>query len=260
MTALHELEQQFLGHVLGRGVFPREWCQQGIVDSDVGIAIYANAYRSRLRDALESDHPVLSRYLGDSLWTSFCAGFIEAHPSRVRSLRHFGQQIPGWLAVNEPFSAHPLIFELAAFERLLLDAFDAADASRLEWSAIQKLETDAWPRLRLQFHPSTRLLETRWNTVEVWRALKSEQDPPEAEASATPAQLLWRDEERITRFRPVEPNELIALQAGFVEAGDFALLCERLAQNNPAEQVPSLAINCLRRWFDEGIIEMFRDF
>ena len=76
MTALRDLEQKFLDHVLGREVFPRAECEQGVVDSDVGLAIYANAYSARLREALESDQPVLSHYLGDKLWASFCEGFI----------------------------------------------------------------------------------------------------------------------------------------------------------------------------------------
>jgi hypothetical protein len=254
MTALCELERHFLGHVRGGEVFPRSWCEQGSVDSDVGLAIYKNAYQARLNEALESDHPTLSIYLGDSLWSEFCTRFVQDCPSRVRSLRHFGQQAPAWLARNEPFSAYPLIAELAAFERLLLDAFDAADAPRLQWSNMQQRPPDTWPQLRLRFHPSVRLLETRCNTVEVWRALKSEQDTPAATESAMPAHLIWRDEERISRFRPVGLDELVALKICFNDAGDFASLCERLAQTHPADQVPSLAINFLRRWIDEGAI------
>lgn len=255
MIALGELERHFLDHVRGGNAFPRDWCGQGIVDSDVGLAIYANAYQARLNEALESDHPILSTYLGDSLWSDFCARYVHDHPSRVRSLRDFGQQTPAWLAGNEPFSAHPLIAELAAFERLLLDAFDAADASRLQWSDIQQRVPDTWPGLRLQFHPSVRLLETRCNTVEVWRALKDGRDPPAAAESASPAHLIWRDEERISRFRPVDSNELAALKVCYSEAGDFASLCARLAKENPADKVPALAIDCLRRWVEEGAIE-----
>lgn len=255
MTRLRNLERHFLGHVLGRELFPRADCEQGVVDSDVGLAIYANAYQSRLREALESDHPVLSVYLGDSLWTDFCNRFINECPSRVRSLRHFGEQAPAWLAMNSPFAAHPLIAELAAFERLLLDAFDAADAPRLPWSDIQQRAPEAWPGLRLQFHPSVRLLNTACNVVDVWKALKEKLDPPEATVSAMPAHLIWRDAERITRFRPVDSIELAALNVSLVQAGDFAMLCEMLAYAIDPDQVPGFAINCLRRWFDDGIVE-----
>lgn len=254
MTELATLEKTFLGHVRGGEAFPREWCAQGLVDSDVGLSIYANAYHSRLGEALEADHPVLSSYLGDDLWTKFCRGYIDAHPSRVRSLRHFGESVPDWLAATPPFSGHPLLAELARFERSLLDAFDAADAPRIEWSSVLQLEAQAWPRLRVRFHPSVRMLSTATNAVEVWCALKDGHEPPAPAAAAAPARLLWRDLERISRFRPVEPPELAALDACLVEGRDFSALCERLARDHPADAVPTLAIGFLRRWFDEGIV------
>ena len=254
MIALGTLEQQFLSHVRGGPTFPRDWCAQGLVDSSVGLSIYANAYGARLREALEADHPILSRYLGDSLWAEFCDGYIEAHPSQVRSLRHFGAQGAAWLAQHKPFAEYPLLAELADFERTLLDVFDAADAERIDWSVMQSLDASAWPGLRLSFHPSLRLLLTKTNAVDVWRALKEERPPPAAAASATPARLLWRDLERISRFRSVEVDELIALRSMFSGKEDFATLCERLASHHAAESVPMMTIGFLRRWFEEGIV------
>jgi hypothetical protein len=255
MIALDTLEQRFLSHVRGGQQFPREWCAQGLVDSDVGLSIYANAYHARLREALEADHPVLSVYLGDELWAEFCSGYIKAHPSQVRSLRHFGLSVPDWLAANQPFSAHPLIAELARFEREMMDVFDSADAGRSDWTRVQALDVQAWPAMRLRFHPSVRLLPQATNAVDVWRALKDERDPPAAQGSSAPARLLWRDEERITRFRPVESLELVALHSGFVEAEDFAGMCDRLAHEVTPTEVPARAIGFLRQWFDEGIVE-----
>lgn len=254
MTALAALERRFLEHVRGGEVFPRSWCSQGLVDSDIGLSIYANAYHSRLREALEADHPVLSNYLGDELWAKFCVGYVADHPSRVRSLRHFGSRVPEWLAQEPPFSDHPVIAELARFERALLDVFDAADAPRLDWTVMERLDAPSWPGLRLRFHPSVRLLVLSTNAVEIWKALKDEVEPPAAAASAAPARLLWRDEERVTRFRPVAEAELAALTAGLVEALDFSGLCEHLARDHPAESVPAMAIGFLRQWFDEGLI------
>lgn len=69
-----------------------------------------------------------------------------------------------------------------------------------------------------------------------------------------PARLLWRDRERISRFRPVEVDELVALRAMFSEQNNFALMCERLSLLKPAELVPAMAIGLLRQWFDDGII------
>ena len=254
MMQLETLEQRFLAHVRSGEAFPREWCAQGIVASDVGLSIYANAYHSRLREALETDHPALSNYLGDELWAEFCTGYIEAHPSSYRTLRLFGQHVPEYLRARAPFAAHPLLAELAAFERELLDVFDAADAPRLGWAEVQQLEALAWPSLRLQFHPSVRLLPTATNAVEVWRALKDKLEPPQPNAATTLARLLWRDAERVSRFRPVNADELLALQTCLLDGNDFAAICERLAHVHPPGEVPAIAIRILRQWFDEGIV------
>ncbi|MFZ1392480.1 MAG: putative DNA-binding domain-containing protein, partial [Dokdonella sp.] len=208
----------------------------------------------RLREALEADHPLLALYLGDRLWAELCAGYIEAHPSQVRSLRHFGAHAPVWLTGNKPFSDHPAIGELAAFERELLDVFDAADAARVDWSVMQSFDTAAWPGVRLQFHPSVRLLATATNAVAIWRALKDGQSPPEAQPSTTPAYLLWRDVDRVSRFRPVDEVEQLALRSFLSDRQDFAIVCERLARIRAANEVPALALGFLRQWFDEGLI------
>jgi hypothetical protein len=254
MSALASLERRFLDHVRGSGCFPRAECAEGVVDSDIGLAIYANAYRFRLCEALETDHPVLAIYLGDELWSRFCKGYIDAHPSRYRSLRQFGARVPDFLAAHEPFAAHPLIAELAAFERNLLDVFDAADVPRADWSVMQQLEAASWPGLRLRFHPSVRTMATCWNSVEVWQALKDGTPPATAQAAQAPARLLWRDCERITRFRAIDTDEYAAISASLDECIDFAGLCERLAQRHPADRVPAIAIGFLRTWFDEGLI------
>ena len=254
MIALDLLEQNFLAHVRCGAGFPREWCAQGLVGSDIGLAIYANAYHARLCEALESDHPQLAAYLGDALWTEFCSGYIATHPSNVRSLRHFGAHVPSWLDLQTPFSEYPAIAELAAFERALLDVFDAADGERIDWSALQLLDLAAWPGMRLRFHPSVRLLTTKTNAVEIWRALKDAQPPPEASASSVRARLLWRDEERISRFRSIEANELVALRSLLSERKSFAESCEKLAAIGDADEVPAMALGFLRQWLAEGII------
>lgn len=217
-----------------------------------GLAIYRNAYTSRLREALESDHPVLGNYLGDDLWVQLCEGFIAAHPSAVRSLRYFGASLPSYLRTVEAFSANPELAEIAELERLLLDCFDAGDAERAAWPDLLAMPEARWPSLRLRFHPSLRQHRVQWNSVEIWRALKNEETP--APAAATSGQwLLWRDPEQITRFRSLDAEEGDSLEH-FLQSGDFSGLCERLQRGHPAHDVPGLALQTLHRWCGEGLI------
>jgi len=93
----------------------------------------------RLREFIEVDHRVLGIYLGDDLFDLVAAEYVKQCPSSKTSLRHFADQLPGFLARTEPFSAHGQIPELARFERLLMTAFDAAEANKLPNEALAVL-------------------------------------------------------------------------------------------------------------------------
>ena len=64
---LAQLQSSFLQFLMGRGDPP-----EGLVAGHGGmaahtrLAIYRNAYRLRLREAIETDHEILGRYLGDA--------------------------------------------------------------------------------------------------------------------------------------------------------------------------------------------------
>ncbi len=253
-AALAELQNAFLADMRGltADAAMAHLAQNSRVPLMTGLGIYRNAYVARLREALENDHPALGQYLGDDLWAQMCNGYIAAYPSRVRSLRHFGESLPDYLANIEPFSASPQVAELARLERRLLDCFDAADARLANWQQLLSMPETDWPGLRLRFHPSLQYLQHAWNSIDVWNALKAGEAPPPATREIT-WWLLWRDIERVTRFRSMPEDESIAFQH-FLRGGDFTGACEALLQVHPPEAVPGVAIGVLRRWSDDGVV------
>ncbi|UNK48213.1 DNA-binding domain-containing protein [Lysobacter sp. S4-A87] len=222
----------------------------GRMPAALGLGIYSHAYGARLREALEHDHAVLGIYLGDALWERMCEGYIATHPSRVRSLRDFASDLPGFLASAEPFAAHPQLADLARFERCLLDGFDAADGERLAWDDLLALPEAAWPFLQPTLHPSFRLYQAGFNSVEIWQAIKAGQTPPAA-ATTHACWGLWRDEERVSRFRSLDSRERIAI-SHLLHGGGFAGLCEALATDLSLDDVPAAAIGYLQSWCAEG--------
>ncbi|QSX74331.1 putative DNA-binding domain-containing protein [Lysobacter arenosi] len=247
---LARLQRQFLAQVRGSDDNVDGLLAAGRMPAELGLGIYGNAYGARLREALEHDHPVLGTYLGDELWARMCEDFIAMHPSRVRSLRDFGSGLPGFLARADPFAAHPQLAELARFERCLLDGFDAADGVRLAWDDLRALPQADWASLRLALHPSFRLFEGGYNSVETWQAIKAGQSPPAAVA-AHASWALWRDEERVCRFRSIDPVERLAI-SHLLHGGSFAGLCEALATELEVSDVPVVAIGHLQSWCAEG--------
>lgn len=252
MSALAALQQRFLASVQGRAdAACADDLAHGRLPRDTGLRIYTHAYGARLGEALDNDHPVLGAYLGDELWRRMCEGYIAAHPSRYRSLRDFGVGLPAYLLHHEPFRAHPELAELAAFERRLLDSFDAADAARADWAALTRRAQADWPGLRLDFHPSLRAHPVSRNSVEIWRAIKAGETPPAVADADCEAWALWRDHERISRFRSLDAEEHAALRH-YQRGGDFAGLCEALSAWRDPDLVPMTALGYLRQWCDEG--------
>lgn len=251
---LAQLQMQFLAHLRGKpNPQLADAVNVGRLPAETGLGIYAHAYGARLREALENDHPVLGPYLGDSLWDSLCSGYIARHPSRVRSLRDFGNALPAYLADAEPFRAHPQIAELARFERALLDSFDAADDPRVDWAQLLAIPAARWPGLRARLHRSVRVHGDVHGSVAIWQAIKAGDAPPALAGKAPVDWVLWRDEEGVGRFRSLEQGEAAAF-ACWASGGSFAGLCEQLALTHPIQAVPAAALGYLQSWCGEGWI------
>ncbi|MBN8481051.1 MAG: putative DNA-binding domain-containing protein [Xanthomonadales bacterium] len=381
--SLDTRQRQFLDHVRGMSDDAPDLAD-GPVPAALGLAVYVNAYRARLREALAADHPRLARHLGEARWLALCDAYIDAQPSTARSLRTFGDRLPEFISQAVPVGAASaamareqgpkaersrlkslprmaaagaevtpegmvstamvcgaakgfpvgaasaaiepqhfdepkrsrlkslpptatvrsavdsvgaasaaipqprdpdsersrqaftreagqslpqrtaasrsqadtdvaLISELARFERSLLDAFDAADAPRTVWRAIEALPAEDWPGLRLTMHPSLRHLPLRTRAVAVWQSLGDGEDGGDVMGVVPPAVFVWRDVERITRFRAFAEDEEAAL-VGMLGGRDFARVCEDQLAFHDAASIPPRMIAWLRAWVDDGLV------
>lgn len=254
MSGLRELEVNFLAYLLnGDTSIAAEIVDQAPVGRKTRLAIYANAYRIRLRETLETDHEMLGLYLGDDLWDRMVDGYIDDHPSTYRSLRQFGDALPEWLRKAPAFAEHPQINELALFERRLLVSFDAADAQRIGAAELAALPAMRWPGLRLRFHPSVQPFRVDSNCVEIWQALKAGETPPDAASQPESWWLLWRGEDRLTTFRSL-PAEESAVLHHFLAGGDFAGACEQLLTAHSEDDVAQIGLGLLMGWLETGLV------
>jgi len=254
---LKEQQQQLMAYLLGQDEkITAQVVDQGEVDAVTRLAIYRNAYRIRLQETIDTDHPVLGTYLGDDLFEQMVAGYIDNYPSKYNSLRQFADRLPEFLLATEPFSQWPWIAELARFERMLLVAFDAADSERARSETLQEIAPDLWPELQVVFHPSVQLFETTWNAVDMWQALKAEGTPPEpVQEAATWA--LWRNAELLTEFRSLDAAEVCLLQ-GCLRGENLAVVCESLCEFLDPEDISPVLVNTLLQWLQDGLVRYFR--
>ena len=217
------------------------------------LEIYRSAYRIRLTKCIEGDHPVLCSYLGDELFEVLAAGYIADCPSKHPSLRYFCERLPAYLRETAPFSRTPILADIAAFERTLMAAFDAADGPVAGKDSLQDIPAADWPDLRVVFHPGVRLFATRWNTIECWQALKQGTAPPAAAESEQQHWLVWRGRDRLTEFRSLAPAGLWLYDA--LQNGDnLATACEALLEILPEDAISASTVNYLAGWLASGLI------
>jgi hypothetical protein len=252
-NSLIDLQQQMMNFLIdGNNNIESKIIEQGKISNQVRLNIYKNAYQVRLKEVIDNDHPLLGQYLGDDLFEEMVSSYLHQHPSNYTSLRHYADQLPHFLASQSPFSEHPIISELAHFERLLLVAFDAGDAERYTLERLQNIAEEQWPILVFHFHPSVQLAHFNWNSVESWQALKTDRVPdPASQKKST--WLLWRNHQRLTEFRSLSEEELHLLKM-VLSGENFAGICQQLLSFSNSENVSQLALNYLVSWIEQGLL------
>ncbi len=258
MDTLRRLQEDFQGYLLARD----ERMHPHVVGSaQVGagerLAIYADAYRLRLLEALDTDYPGLHTLLGDDEFDAMGRAYIAAHPSVHFSLRWFGDRMSEFLHTVEPYSKYPAFTEMAAFEWAKSGAFDAADAALCSVADMAAIPPDAWPGLRFVPHSSLRRLDLRWNVPTLWKTIDTGQEPPALEENDYPiAWLVWR-QDLLTYFRSLNVDEAWALDA--LQRGEtFAAICEGLSEWVDAQNVALHAAGLLKQWLTDGLISEIR--
>ena len=217
------------------------------------LGIYAGAYGSRLAEALENNYPALAALIGADDFHTLAHAYVRGHDSSYFSIRHYGEQLPQFLATHADYAEVPLLAELARWEWAMTCVFDAADATPLTHAELAGIAPQQWAQLRFSFHPSVTRLSLAWNVPQLWQALTTEQPRPPASLHDTPVEwLLWRHELR-SYFRSLSATDAAVLDAA--RAGwPFGELCARLCAELGEAQAPAHAATLLREWVGAGLI------
>lgn len=217
------------------------------------FAVYAQAYRLRLIEALAADYPALKEWLGDGAFDRLARAYADAYPSGHFSIRWFGSRLPAFLAATPACLNQPELTELAGFEWALSEAFDAADSPVLTQAQLAALAPASWPGLKLRIHASVQTLDLIYNTPSRWRALNRKEPAPDLETeSETLTWVVWRQDLKLL-FRSLPKAEARALKA-FSRGQCFAGVCEDLCEWLDETQVAVSAAGYLQTWLREGWI------
>jgi hypothetical protein len=220
---------------------------------EVLYGVYRHAYGSRLVDALRNDHGLLHSYIGDEMFDAMGYAYVAARPSHHPNLRWFSQGLPDFLKSTAPYSDHPILADLAALEKALNDAFDAADAPVLGLADMAAFAPELWNTLIFQPHPSSRRLDASSNVADVWLALKNDKTPPDAIALEQPTRLLvWR-QDVTPMFRELAAEEAMMWDEA-ANGIPFGVLCSMLATYDDPDGAAARGAGYLHGWVTSGLL------
>jgi hypothetical protein len=285
MSALADLQSDFQAFLLdGNERMLGRVTGTAKVSAETRLAVYYDAYRLRLLEALASNYPVLRAWIGEEEFENIGIAYVAAHPSRHFSIRWFGHLLPEFLAATQPWQDKSSLAEMAALEWALSEAFDAEDGTVIGVEDMAAIPAPAWPGMRLQFHPSAQRLDLRWNVPMIWKAVNRNLDGEKStascrgETSATPsagkeqrgdapaltdvpapmeheypqAWLVWRQDLK-TWFRSLSVDEAWALDAAMT-GENFAAICEGLCEWIDAQNVALHAAGLMKQWITDGLV------
>ena len=146
----------------------------GAAPSSLGMAIYQNAYRSRLIAALETSYERTGRWVGEAAFTAAACHCIIAHPPTGWTLDSYGDRFPGLLA--ELFAGDPEVAELAWLEWQMQQAFAAPDRPELTAPALAEagLAEADWETVRLSMAAGFAAREVTQDCAGLWQAMSGD--------------------------------------------------------------------------------------
>jgi len=143
-----------------------------------GANVYRNTSAVASIDALAAAYPATRAMLGEAAFRDMARDFFRSHPPTTPVLAHYGEGFPEWLAGSNRGESLHCLAEVAAIDRLQLEAHLAADAGEAPLAASNVSDAE-WMQVAACMHPATRF---RWfdePAPSIWRALRAPSAPSE---------------------------------------------------------------------------------
>jgi Putative DNA-binding domain len=258
LTSLAGLQRAFQRQVLERRAHvAAELAGAERGDLPARLGAYVEGYRGRLVEALGVPYSALRLIMGADEFDELAREYIERTPSRHYNIRYYGADLAALVARRRADPEGATLAELARWEWLLAEVFDAVDDEPLAMEALAATEPADWPSVRFSPRASLRRILLSTNAVEWWR-YANELAPEPAALARVPdtAWMAWRRGVK-TFFRSLTPVEAGALDL-MVAGASFGELCERLAEAVGPDDAALTAASMLRTWLGEELITSCR--
>ena len=166
--------------------------------SERRLEIYVDAYYERLLECLREEFGATRHATGEELFDALAFGYLQHDPSRSYTLADLGRNLPRYLdesrlhaqaiPADAPAAWTDFVVELATFERLQREAYDAPGTENLaplDEKRLSGIRPADQGQMRLVVAPCLRLCQAAHPVHEYWLAWRHEQQPGLPEPSPT---------------------------------------------------------------------------
>ena len=154
-----------------------------------------------LSDALAHQFPVCHALVGDEFFRAMAGIFIELSPCCAPVLGTYGDDFAVFIDLFPLARPWPYLGDVARLEAARTSACQASDAAPLSVHELASLASCHWDQMRLELHPSVRVVRSRYAIVSIWESLAQGGDPSTIDSSIPEDAMIARPELEVEMHR-----------------------------------------------------------
>jgi hypothetical protein len=178
------------------------------------LDVYREQFWARHVHSLEDDFALAVWLLGEAPFYDLVASFFAESPPRSLDLRCLGANLPAFAKGRAPYRGDALLLESMRFDWAFMEAYDAAPGKKLDLTTLAMASEEDWPKARMTFDPSLRLLSLEHPLHELRGAVRRGERPARPSPRASRV-VVYRGSEQlhVVEIEPMAADLLEALAA-----------------------------------------------
>lgn len=177
------------------------------------FAVYRNNVVVSLINALGESFPVVRRIVGEAFFKAMAGFYVTKEPPSSPILLVYGAGFADFLSVFPPLVNLPYLADVARIERAWSEAYHAADAPSADIMPLLQIGTEILSDVQLMFHPSVRLVRSRFPALTIWHTNLPDATPIAVDLSkGSEAGLILRPNSEVV-VQPLLPGGDIFVRA-----------------------------------------------
>ena len=137
--------------------------------SGQGFNVHRNNIAWSLSIALEDTFPVIRKLVGRQTFRDLALAFARQYPPRSPVMLLYGSELPEFLGRFPETADIAYLPDVARLELALRESYHAKDSAKIDAPEIQEYVSRHPTEALLGLSPSTRLVQSTWPVLAIWR-------------------------------------------------------------------------------------------